>query len=146
MDVRKIKKLIELVEESGINELEVRDGDQAIRIARTYSGAEPAVAAALAPPVATAVPAATEATTPPPKKGGFLVTAPLAGTFYRAPAPGESPFVAAGAEVDVGDVLCIIESMKMMNQIEAERRGRVSEILVADGEPIEAGQPLFRLS
>lgn len=144
MDVRKIKKLIELVEESGINELEVKDGDQAIRIARTFAPAEQTVAAA--PAIAAAVPEATEAAIPPPKQGGFLVTAPLAGTFYRAPAPGESPFVASGAEVDVGDVLCIIESMKMMNQIEAERRGRVSEILVADGEPIEAGQPLFRLS
>ncbi len=146
MDVRKIKKLIELVEESGINELEVKDGDQAIRIARGFSPGTQAVAYTAAPPVAAAEPAEPHAPPAAPKKGGFLVTAPLAGTFYRAPAPGETPFVAAGAEVDVGDVLCIIESMKMMNQIEAERRGRVSEILALDGEPIEAGQPLFRLT
>ena len=145
MDVRKIKKLIELVEESGINELEVKDGDQAIRIARSDSAAGLAVTPVTPSPAAVA-PAETETPTPAPATGGFLVTAPLAGTFYRAPAPGENPFVAAGAHVDVGDVLCIIESMKMMNQIEAERRGRVSEILVADGEPIEAGQPLFRLT
>ncbi len=148
MDLRKIKKLIELVEESGITELEVRDGDEGIRIARAGGPvtAGAAVEAGSAVPEGTptlpapAVPAATDG-----QGAGFEVAAPLSGTFYRAPAPGERPFATVGQEVAMGDVLCIIESMKMMNQIEAEKGGRVTEIHIEDGQPIEAGTLLFRL-
>ena len=150
MDLRKIKKLIELVQESGISELEVRDGDEAIRIAR------PAQLAPIAAAEAVVVqPTGTESAIGPgaasgspqgsPENGGFSVAAPLAGTFYRAPAPGERPFVTVGQNVAMGDVLCIIESMKMMNQIEAEQAGRVVRIFFDDGQPIETGQTLFQL-
>lgn len=139
LDLRKIKKLIELVEASGISELEVRDGEESIRIVRPIAPAEtlPAVATAKSTrpndsPVARA-------------SRGLLVRAPLTGTFYCAPAPGERPFVRVGQSIAVGDVLCIIESMKMMNQIEAERAGRVVEVLANDGEPVETGTPLFRI-
>jgi len=140
MDLRKIKKLIEIVEESGISELEVRQGEEAIRIVRPL---EPAVrfVPAEALPVRSAD---TQSAAPARSPSGYVVKAPLAGTFYRAPAPGERPFVKPGQTVEVGDVLCIIESMKMMNQIEAERPGRVAEVLIDDGRPIGAGQPLFR--
>ena len=154
MDLRKIKKLIELVEESGISELEVRDGDEVIRIARPAQVAPVAAAEAVV-----AQPTGTESATTPgaasgspqglpegsQENGGFAVTAPLAGTFYRAPAPGERPFVTVGQNVAMGDVLCIIESMKMMNQIEAEQAGRVVQIFFDDGQPIETGQTLFQL-
>ena len=146
MDLRKIKKLIELVEESGISELEVRDGDEAIRIARP---SQPAPVAAAVPtdaqPNAVETAASSGAVAAESENGTFAVTAPLAGTFYRAPAPGERPFVTVGQNVAIGDVLCIIESMKMMNQIEAEQAGRVVQILFEDGQPIEAGQTLFQL-
>jgi acetyl-CoA carboxylase biotin carboxyl carrier protein len=154
MDLRKIKKLIELVEESGISELEVRDGDEAIRIARPgQSGpavAAPDVGQANAANAATGAGAVVGAPAEAPQgaveNGGFAVAAPLAGTFYRAPAPGERPFVTVGQNVAMGDVLCIIESMKMMNQIEAEQAGRVVQIFFEDGQPIEAGQTLFQLA
>jgi len=150
LDLRKIKKLIELVQESGISELEVKAGEEAIRIAR-YSTAPLSlpVASATAPqPVQNSgvAIAADRGGASAAGGAGQVINAPMAGTFYRAPAPGADPFVSEGQDVGTGDVVCIIESMKMMNQIEAERRGRVSEILVADGEPIEAGQPLFRLT
>ena len=138
IDLRKIKKLIELVEESGIAELEVRSGDESIRISRSLAPADatsPARRGASAP----SVPAPTRS------NAGFVVRAPLTGTFYCAPAPGERPFVRVGQTVAVGDVLCIIESMKMMNQIEAERAGRVAEVAVADATPVETGTPLFRI-
>jgi acetyl-CoA carboxylase biotin carboxyl carrier protein len=138
MDLRKIKKLIELVEESGISELEVRDGEESIRIVRPLAPAESPSADARAAkrPNDSAVARAPR---------GLLVRAPLTGTFYCAPSPGERPFVRVGQSVAVGDVLCIIESMKMMNQIEAERAGRVVEVLANDGEPVETGTPLFRI-
>ena len=154
MDLRKIKKLIELVQESGISELEVRDGDEAIRIARPAQLAPIAAAeAVVVQPTGTEsaiVPGAASGSPqgPPeglPENGGFSVAAPLAGTFYRAPAPGERPFVTVGQNVAMGDVLCIIESMKMMNQIEAEQAGRVVRIFFDDGQPIETGQTLFQL-
>ena len=140
MDLRKIKKLIELVEESGISELEVSDGDESIRIARPLPGAlsaAPAVAvsSAVAPAGAGAV--AAEA------GGVFQFRAPLAGTFYRAGAPGAEPFVSVGQQVEAGDVLCIVESMKMMNEITADKSGRCTAIAVADGEAIGSGQILF---
>ena len=147
MDLRKIKKLIELVEESGITELEVRDGDEGIRIAR--SPGVTTVAQPVAEPAPTPVATPAAPTAPSPTADGsasaMTVAAPLSGTFYRAPAPGERPFVTVGQEVAMGAVLCIIESMKMMNQIEAEKGGRVVEVLIEDGQPIEAGTALFRL-
>ena len=154
MDLRKIKKLIELVEESGISELEVRDGDEAIRIARPGQSAPAVAAPEVAQPNAANAVAGAGAVVGAPvgapqdarDNGGFAVAAPLAGTFYRAPAPGERPFVTVGQNVAMGDVLCIIESMKMMNQIEAEQAGRVVQIFFEDGQPIEAGQTLFQLA
>ena len=158
MDLRKIKKLIELVQESGISELEVRDGDEAIRIARPAQLAPIAAAeavvvqptgteSAIVPGAASGSPQGSPQGSPEglPENGGFSVAAPLAGTFYRAPAPGERPFVTVGQNVAMGDVLCIIESMKMMNQIEAEQAGRVVRIFFDDGQPIETGQTLFQL-
>lgn len=138
MDLRKIKKLIDLVEESGISELEVRDGEESIRIVRGV-GKAAVVAGAASRSNDSAAPRAA------PSSHGFLVRAPLTGTFYVAPAPGETPFVTRGQQVAIGDVLCIIESMKMMNQIEAERAGRIVEVLVDDGVPVETGTPLFRV-
>ena len=141
MDLRKIKKLIELVQESGIAELEVRDGDESIRVARALPGAAPVVAApaALAETVADGA-RETDAV------GGQVVSAPISGTFYRSPAPGEAPFVREGDAVAPGDVLCIIESMKMMNRIEAELTGTVAEILLENGRAMESGTPLFRIA
>lgn len=137
MDLRKIKKLIDMVEQSGISELEVRTGDESIRIVR------PLVPKGIATPVADAPTQARPAASRSPR--GFVVRAPLTGTFYCAPAPGERPFVRVGQTVAVGDVLCIIESMKMMNQIEAERPGRIAEVNVEDASPVETGTPLFRI-
>ncbi|MEE8077746.1 MAG: acetyl-CoA carboxylase biotin carboxyl carrier protein [Pseudomonadales bacterium] len=147
MDLRKIKKLIELVEESGISELEVSDGDESIRIARPLPGAlsaAPAVAvsSAVAPAGAGAV-AAGAGVVAARAGGAFQFRAPLAGTFYRAGAPGAEPFVSVGQQVEAGDVLCIVESMKMMNEITADKSGRCTAIAVADGEAIGSGQILF---
>ena len=138
MDLRKVRQLIELAESKGLLELEVRHGEEAIRIVRGASGAAvPTDAVSSEPRVA-------RDAKPSGHGAGFVVKAPLAGTFYRAPAPGERPFVSPGQMVAVGDVLCIIESMKMMNPIEAERPGRVREVLIEDGRAIGAGEPLFR--
>ena len=139
MDLRKIKKLIELVEESGITELQVRSGEEEVRISRATLPVATQSVVPVTEPATTQV----EAT---PVQHGEVVAAPMAGTFYRAPAPGETPFVAPGATVAVGDVLCIIESMKMMNHIEAEEAGEVVAVLAADGQPIETGAPLFRIA
>ena len=142
VDLRKVKKLIELVVESGISELEVRDGDETIRIAR-HGGQVLATPQAQAPaPVAAQAAAAAPA--PGPNAGGHQVRSPMAGTFYRAPAPDAEPFVAVGQAVEPGDVLCIIESMKMMNEIKAERAGVCTAVLVENGEAIGSGQALFR--
>jgi acetyl-CoA carboxylase biotin carboxyl carrier protein len=151
MDIRKIKKLIELLEESGLAELEISEGEESVRIARFTPGAQaspqalqismPAAApgAALpAHPPAAAAPA-------PATRDENLVTAPMVGTFYASPAPGAKAFVEIGQEVRVGQVLCIIEAMKMMNQIESERAGRVVAVLAKNGEPVEFGQPLFAI-
>ena len=142
MDLRKIKKLIELVQESGIAELEVRDGDESIRVARAVPGAAPVAAVPAAPPEAVA-----DGASPKPETaGGQVVRAPVSGTFYRSPAPGEAPFVREGDTVAAGDVLCIIESMKMMNRIEAELTGTVAEVLLENGRAMESGTPLFRIA
>ena len=150
MDIRKVKKLIELLEESGISEIEISEGEESVRISRypkpgTVATTVAPAAAAATPPPASAVP--TAATAPaesvaPPLRGQ-QVTAPMVGTFYSGPAPGAKPFVEIGTEVKPGDTLCVIEAMKMMNQIESEFAGRVVSILVENGSPVEFGQPLF---
>ena len=138
MDLRKVKKLIELVEESGIAELEVKSGEEAIRIVRPGDGSKAAVEPAGAP-----APAAAPA--PAPRKRRTTINAPMAGTFYAAPSPGAAAFVHLGSQISIGDVLCIIESMKMMNEIPSEAAGQVVEILATDGEPVGSGQALFRI-
>ena len=138
MDLRKVKKLIELVEESGIAELEVKSGEEAIRIVRPGGRAKAAEEPAEAPaPVA--------APLPTPRKRRTTINAPMAGTFYAAPSPGAAAFVHLGSQIGIGDVLCIIESMKMMNEIPSEAAGQVVEILATDGEPVGSGQALFRI-
>jgi acetyl-CoA carboxylase biotin carboxyl carrier protein len=143
LDIRKVKKLIELLEESGIAEIEISEGEESVRISR-YSREAPVAIAAQAP-VVHAPPAqvAAEATTPEPSRSGQEITAPMVGTFYSGPAPTAKPFVEIGTEVSVGDTLCIVEAMKMMNQIESEVAGRVVSILVENGSPVEFGQVLF---
>ncbi|PHM27406.1 acetyl-CoA carboxylase biotin carboxyl carrier protein [Xenorhabdus budapestensis] len=145
MDIRKIKKLIELVEESGISELEISEGEESVRISRTtatqgipitqqYLSApiqQPVQAATVAP----AVPAAAEIS-------GHIVRSPMVGTFYRSPSPDTKPFIEIGQHVNQGDTLCIVEAMKMMNQIEADKAGVVKAILVQDGQPVEFDEPL----
>lgn len=133
MDLRKIKKLIELVEESGISELEVRDGEEAIRIARPVAGA-----AVVAPQV----PAAPRA---PAQSGSGVIVAPMAGTFYAASGPDAEPFVGLGDRIEIGQVVGIIESMKMMNEVVAEAAGTCSAIEVANGQAVSSGQSLLRL-
>ena len=156
MDIRKIKKLIELLEESGVAEIEIKEGEEQLRITRAmpvqYAPA-PMYAPALPPPPPAAGPApAPPAAAPAPapaasvvdaRAGEHTVPAPMVGTYYSAPSPGAKTFVEIGDEVKVGQVLCIIEAMKMMNQIESEHAGRVKAILVKNGEPVEFGQPLF---
>lgn len=140
MDLRKIKKLIELVEESGISELEVKSGDEAVRIARPAPGAAAAVI-----PASTAVPAATAEALAAPEPLGPVqhIRAPMAGTFYAASNPAAAPFARVGQPVSAGDVICIIESMKMMNEIKADCDGTITEILVENTEPVASGQGLF---
>ncbi len=146
MDLRKIKKLIELVEESGIAELEVTSGDEAVRIVRPFANSIPQIATdqlGVAPTeVATSGNAVAE---PTPAKASSTLHAPMAGTFYLAPEPGAEPFVQVGQAVEVGAVVCIIESMKMMNEVRADTAGTCLELLVENGEPIGTGQPLIRL-
>ena len=153
MDIRKVKKLIELLEESGISEIEISEGEESVRISRypqpgalAYPAPMPAAVAMPAPSSAPgpadaspATPAATAALT----SRGHQVTAPMVGTYYGSPAPGAKSFVEIGTEVKPGDTLCIIEAMKMMNQIESEVAGRVVSILVENGAPVEFGQALF---
>ena len=151
MDIRKVKKLIELLEESGIAEIEISEGEESVRISRYPQGGAPApvvhyaappvaAPAAAAPAIAAAAPAAAA---PAASKADHTVTAPMVGTFYSAASPGAKPFVDIGSEVNVGDTLCIIEAMKMMNQIESEFTGRVVSVRVENGNPVEFGQPLF---
>jgi acetyl-CoA carboxylase biotin carboxyl carrier protein len=155
MDIRTIKKLIELLEESGIAEIEIKEGEEAVRISRmppaasavqppqaTHLGAVPASSTAMAPAVGAEV-AVLESAAPKPKPSEHVITAPMVGTFYASPSPGAKPFVEIGDEIKVGQVLCIIEAMKMMNQIEADRAGRVASVMARNGDPVEFGQPLF---
>ncbi|MCZ8500056.1 acetyl-CoA carboxylase biotin carboxyl carrier protein [Vibrio lentus] len=147
MDIRKIKKLIELVEESGISELEISEGEESVRISRNspvsaapiqYAAAPAPVAAAAAP---AAAPVAAEAAAPA-VPAGHQVLSPMVGTFYGAPSPDAKPFVKVGQSVTAGETLCIVEAMKMMNQIEADKSGVVTAILVEDGQPVEFDQAL----
>ncbi len=151
MDIRKIKKLIELLEESGIEELEICEGEESVRISRgsrqpaapAQYYAAPPLAPAAEPAAAPAEPAAAPAAAEAPS--GHMVRSPMVGTFYRSPAPGAPMFAEVGKKVQAGDVLCIVEAMKMMNQIEADKSGTIDAILVEDGEPVEFDQPLFSI-
>ena len=142
MDIRKIKKLIEIIEESDIAELEIKEGEECIRISR-YSAAPAPVAYAPAP--TSAVPTATAVTAAPAEEKitGHVVKSPMVGTFYRSASPGTKAFVDVGQAVLAGDTLCIIEAMKILNQIEADKSGVITQILVDNAEPVEYGQPLF---
>ncbi|MGA0099101.1 MAG: acetyl-CoA carboxylase biotin carboxyl carrier protein [Steroidobacteraceae bacterium] len=151
MDIRKVKKLIELLEESGISEIEISEGEESVRISRHPQGMTVMQAAALpapmpaaqrAPAAAPVAPVAAPAA-PAAPAADKTITAPMVGTFYSAPAPGAKAFVQVGDEIKVGQVLCIIEAMKMMNQIESEKDGRVVSVLARNGEPVEFGQTLF---
>jgi len=152
MDIRKVKKLIELLEESGISELEISEGEESVRISRhpRVSMAAPQAAGPLQiqqAPIAPAAPAsakpATAAGEHKPRNDDQTITSPMVGTYYSASAPGAKTFVEIGQEIKVGQILCIIEAMKMMNQIESDKAGRVTAILAKNGEPVEFGQPLF---
>jgi acetyl-CoA carboxylase biotin carboxyl carrier protein len=151
MDIRKVKKLIELLEESGISELEISEGEESVRISRHPRMAMPAPVAAAAPAYQAAVTApppaakmpATSAGEHKPRIDDQTITSPMVGTYYSASAPGAKPFVDIGMEIKVGQILCIIEAMKMMNQIESDKAGHITAILAKNGEPVEFGQPLF---
>ena len=145
MDIRKIKKLIELVEESGITELEVQEEEGTVRISRVAPAVAPAAIQYAAAPVApvAAPAAAAPAEAPAAEVSGHQVRSPMVGTFYRSPSPEAKAFVEVGQTVKVGDALCIVEAMKMMNRIEADKAGVVKAILVNDGEAVEFDQPLI---
>lgn len=146
MDIRKIKKLIEIIEESGIAEIEIREGEESVRISRYSSAAAvPVAVAAPAMPAAAAVAAQSAAAVAeaPKEITGHEVRSPMVGTFYRSPSPGSKSFVEVGQRVEAGDTLCIIEAMKILNQIESDKAGVVSRILVENGQPVEYNQPLF---
>ncbi|MGB7903756.1 MAG: acetyl-CoA carboxylase biotin carboxyl carrier protein [Steroidobacteraceae bacterium] len=156
MDIRKVKKLIELLDETGVAEIEIKEGEESVRISRNPSGATfammpqhmmygppPAPAAAPAGAAVTPAAAAAAVAAAAAATADQTVTAPMVGTFYSAAAPGARPFVEIGSEVKPGDVLCIIEAMKMMNQIESDKAGRIVSVLAKNGDPVEFGQPLF---
>ena len=145
MDIRKVKKLIELLETSDIAEIEIKEGEEAVRISRSSSVMTTVVApAAAAAPAPTSV-AAAEEKPAPQTTSGHVVSSPMVGTFYRSPSPSSPPFVEVGTHVKAGDVVCIVEAMKMMNQIEAEKAGIIEAFLVNDGEPVEFDQPLVTI-
>jgi acetyl-CoA carboxylase biotin carboxyl carrier protein len=144
MDIRKVKKLIELLEESGIAEIEIKEGDDSVRISRGISQSMPMATVPYPAPIASA--AATDSAVQAPASttpSGHTVKSPMVGTFYRAPAPGANNFVEVGDTVAVGDTLCIIEAMKMMNQIEADKSGVIKAVLVDETHPVEFDEPLF---
>jgi len=144
MDLRKLKKLIDLVEESGIAELEITEGEERVRIARILAGGQPVYMHSPAPtvPVA-AAPVAAPAEVVPAEPEGHVVRSPMVGTFYRSPSPGAKSFTEVGQSVSVGDTICIIEAMKLLNEIEADQGGVIKAILVENGQPVEYGEPLF---
>jgi acetyl-CoA carboxylase biotin carboxyl carrier protein len=149
MDLRKLKTLIELVESSGIAELEISEGEERVRITRSLPGQVPASATVATVPVpATSPPANGAPVTPAPAQAAteaesHVVKSPMVGTFYRSASPGAKPFVEVGDAVQIGDPLCIIEAMKLMNEIEADQAGTVKAILIENGQPVEYGQPLI---
>jgi len=146
MDIRKVKKLIELLQESDVAEIEIHEGEESVRISRTGNSAPTIYAAGplmAAPAAAAGAPAAPPAAPPAEELKGHTVNSPMVGTFYRAPSPSAKSFVEVGQTVAVGDVLCIIEAMKILNQIESDRAGVVKGVLVENGEPVEYNQPLF---
>ena len=143
MDIRKVKKLIELLEESGIAELEIKEGEESVRISRQTSTVVQSVAPLAAPLAAAPLAAAPAAAIAPEEINGHQVKSPMVGTFYEAASPTSGPFVTTGQQVSVGDTLCIIEAMKMMNQIEADKAGTIRSILVDNGSPVEFDQVLF---
>ncbi|GAB5413340.1 MAG: acetyl-CoA carboxylase biotin carboxyl carrier protein [Congregibacter sp.] len=159
MDIRKVKKLIELLEESGIGEIEIKEGEESVRISRgvstpqtpmpmhmpSYAIAPPPAPAAAPAPAAPAAPAPAAAAPAPEAASGNVIKSPMVGTFYRSPSPSSPSFVEVGKTVKEGDVLCIVEAMKMMNQIEAEVSGTIEAVLVENGEPVEFDQPLFSI-
>lgn len=147
MDIRKVKKLIELLEESDIEELEIKEGDDAVRITRRQ--AQPMAAPAPAPQASPSTDSGksdSQSVSEPEQPKGHQVRSPMVGTFYRAPSPSSPPFVEVGQTIKAGDVICIVEAMKMMNQIEADKSGTVSEILVDNGQPVEFDQPMFLIT
>ncbi len=146
MDIRKVKKLIELLEESGIAEIEIKEGEEAVRISRYGAAEPPAANSGAVGSAAAAAPAGVEHVTAhaePPTSNEQVVVAPMVGTFYTSPSHDSPPFVAVGHKVAEGDTLCIIEAMKIMNPIEADRAGTVRSVLADNGQPVEYGQPLF---
>lgn len=149
MDIRKVKKLIELLEESAITEIEIKEGEESVRITRGGGSAAPVVVASPAPaaiapaPAAMAAPAAAPSESAATLPDGEVIKSPMVGTFYRAASPESQPFVDVGSKVRMGETLCIIEAMKILNTIEAEVSGTVKAILVNDGEPVEFDQPMF---
>ncbi len=151
MDLRKLKKLIDLVEESGISELELTEGEEKVRISRTLTNAPQSVAHYAQPYIAQpmqAAPQTAPASQPAagaaaPVAEGHIVKSPMVGTFYRSPSPDANSFVDIGSSVAVGDTICIIEAMKLLNEIEADHAGIIKKILVESGQPVEYGEPLF---
>jgi acetyl-CoA carboxylase biotin carboxyl carrier protein len=153
LDIRKVKKLIELLEESGIAEIEIKEGEESVRISRMPTGGmvthmapammQAPIAAAAAPAAAPAATAGGAPAAPARRANEHVVAAPMVGTFYASASPGSKPFVEIGTEVKEGQVLCIIEAMKMMNQIESDKTGKVTAIMATNGDPVEFGQPLF---
>lgn len=145
MDIRKIKKLIELLEESDIAEIEIQEGEESLRISRVSKTiVQPAAAVMPAPvPAPTTAAAATEEPSAEPEITGHRVTSPMVGTFYRSSSPGAKPFAEVGQSVNAGDTLCIIEAMKLLNQIEADKSGVIKAILAENAQPVEYGQPIF---
>jgi acetyl-CoA carboxylase biotin carboxyl carrier protein len=149
MDLRKLKKLIDLVQESGIAELEITEGEEKVKIVKGGEATVTPLAPAAAPPatvpaaVVAAAPAAAAAAAEEPAQPGHVLKAPMVGTFYRSPSPEAKPFVEVGQNVKAGETVCIIEAMKLMNEIEADATGMIKAILVEGGQPVEYGQPLF---
>ena len=148
MDIRKVKKLIELLDESGVAEIEIKEGEESVRISRAGSFAPVAAPVSAPAPVQVTAPVAAPATAPSTEASsdeisGHVVRAPMVGTFYLAPSPGAKHFVEEGQSVKSGDTLCIIEAMKLLNQIESDKTGTVKSILVENGQPVEYNQPLF---
>jgi acetyl-CoA carboxylase biotin carboxyl carrier protein len=143
MDLRKLKKLIDLVQESGIAELEINEGEERVRIARVLQGAPQMMHAPMMAPAANVVVPVAAAEIEPGLPEGHVVRSPMVGTFYRAPSPGAKNFVEVGQSVNAGETMCIIEAMKLLNEIETDQGGVIKAILVENGQPVEYGEPLF---